>query len=256
MRGCGGCARVCRVAMILKKKARKPTPLMSQSAGRAHTCAGQTTLDAQDTGALLSLVSLALCFLHRLCHTSQTDVLTLCANVLLSFSLLPPSVFIRDGWCPHTLHTSPLVTTMQTVAAGSSHVCASEPARRTHTHTLRSRIVRLSRSLFVVPLQSLTITPIPESPKRKSTLRAHLHSVQIGDRRAPQRIIMAARSHHPSRALPLSRLTGAIASRDDHHHHFRALAAQTRPPERTAAAGCPPSRPSPKSRRACRQGCC
>ena len=107
------------------------------------------------------------------------------------FSLLPPSVFIRDGWCPHTLHTSPLVTTMQTVAAGSSHVCASEPARRTqthtHTHTLRSRIVRLSRSLFVVPLQSLTITPIPESPKRKSTLRAHLHSVQIGDTRAPQR---------------------------------------------------------------------
>ena len=165
---------------------------MSQSAGRAHTCAGQTTLDAQDTGALLSLVSLALCFLHRLCHTSQTDVLTLCANVLLSFSLLPPSVFIRDGWCPHTLHTSPLVTTMQTVAAGSSHVCASEPARRTQTHThththFRSRIVRLSRSLFVVPLQSLTITPIPESPKRKSTLRAHLHSVQIGDTRAPQR---------------------------------------------------------------------
>ena len=233
---------------------------MSQSAGGAHTCAAQTTLDAQDTGALLSLVSLALCFLHRLCHTSQTDVLTLCANVLLSFSLLPPSVFIRDGWCPHTLHTSPLVTTMQTVAAGSSHVCASEPARRTQTHT------HTHTSLEECPPLALIVrcpTPIPDHHPHSRIPQKKIHiartSAQCSDRRHTRtpKIIMAARSHHPSRALPLSRLTGAIASRDDHHHHhFRALAAQTRPPERTAAAGSPPSRPSPKSRRACRQGCC
>ena len=163
---------------------------MSQSAGRAHTCAGQTTLDAQDTGALLSLVSLALCFLHRLCHTSQTDVLTLCANVLLSspFFLLQCS-FATAG--VHTLFT-PLHSSQPCKLSPPGHLTSAQVSPRdahkhTHTHTLRSRIVRLSRSLFVVPLQSLTITPIPESPKRKSTLRAHLHSVQIGDTRAPQR---------------------------------------------------------------------
>ena len=231
---------------------------MSQSAGRAHTCAGQTTLDAQDTGALLSLVSLALCFLHRLCHTSQTDVLTLCANVLLSspFLLLQCS-FATAG--VHTLFT-PLHSSQPCKLSPPGHLTSAQVSPRdTQTHS------NTHTSLEDCPPLALIVrcpTPIPDHHPHSRIPQKKIHiartSAQCSDRRHTRtpKIIMAARSHHPSRALPLSRLTGAIASRDDHHHHFRALAAQTRPPERTAAAGCPPSRPSPKSRRACRQGCC
>ena len=165
--------------MILKKKARKPTPLMSQSAGRAHTCAAQTTLDAQDTGALLSLVSLALCFLHRLCHTSQTDVLTLCANVLLSspFFLLQCS-FATAG--VHTLFT-PLHSSQPCKLSPPGHLTSAQVSPRdTQTHS------NTHTSLEDCPPLALIVrcpTPIPDhhpqipNPPKENPHCAHICTV-------------------------------------------------------------------------------
>ena len=95
----------------------------------------------------LSRLSRSLLLTQTLSHVTNrcSHIVCQCSSL---FSLPPPSVFIRDGWCPHTLHTSPLVTTMQTVAAGSSHVCASEPARHTNTlkHTHFARGLSASRA--------------------------------------------------------------------------------------------------------------
>ena len=140
------CVRACGVAMILKKKARPPTPLMSPSAGRAHTCAGQTTLDAQDTGALLSLSSLSLSASYTDSVTRHKQMFSHC--VPMFFSLLPSSSFSVHSRRLVSTHSSHLSTrhSMQTVAAGSSHVCASEPARRTHKHTHFARGLSASRA--------------------------------------------------------------------------------------------------------------
>ena len=165
---------------------------MSQSAGRAHTCAGQTTLDAQDTGALLSLVSLALCFLHRLCHTSQTDVLTLCANVLLSspFFLLQCS-FATAG--VHTLFT-PLHSSQPCKLSPPGHLTSAQVSPRdahTNTHT----------SLEDCPPLALIVrcpTPIPDHHPHSRIPQKKIHIARTSAQCSDRRHTRTPKNHHGS----------------------------------------------------------
>ena len=209
------------------------------------------------TPGLFSLSSLSLSASYTDSVTRHKQMFSHCVPMFFSLS---PFFLLQCSFATAGVHTlfTPLHSSQPCKLSPPGHLTSAQVSpcdAHKHTHT----------SLEDCPPLALIVrcpTPIPDhhpqipNPPKENPHCAHICTVFRSATHAHPK------DHHGSQVTSSlsrsssTRLTGAIASRDDHHHHFRALAAQTRPPERTAAAGSPPSRPSPKSRRACRQGCC
>ena len=132
----------------LKKKLAN-RPLSCLKAQGAHIRVRDRRPLTPKTPGLFSLSSLSLSASYTDSVTRHKQMFSHC--VPMFFSLLPSSssfsVHSRRLVSTHSSHLSTRHS-MQTVAAGSSHVCASEPARHTNTlkHTHFARGLSASRA--------------------------------------------------------------------------------------------------------------